>query len=440
MLIPGYWSIHLIRLCRVPSIGALRQSPSRLEALPAEVRNKIYRYLLYFRFSEVECPGTAEMDANKSNVNRFASRSYRFHTSILRVNKAISQETRSLFYKNNAFIAITTNRGRIVQQATYSFPIVMDGRLQSFPHFALCSTLTFALESYIQLKYDLTFLMVAHDLPTLIQQLRITLIREPGNLDLNVTLEICPRVFDFMDPARIERVALNPFKELVRVQNVDIRGTVSTSCAEETRAAMMCNPPLGSEILQEAGIIMEKANKCYRTGKMAQAEEYNSLGRELLLRPYTTNVRPDRTIHFGNQLVRQEIPNRLYLGDPSLLLEVAILISSFNLNLLRLAILFGRHQDAISKGISGEMFIDGHLPDYPSDLRAEWRYLRGLNHFHRGNTRYGLTEYGQTVNKMDELKQAEIHLLSALRLAPFSTKIQERLEMVYEKRQKLRLG
>lgn len=381
-----------------------------------------------------------EMDPNKSNVKRFASRSYRFYTSILRVNKAISQETRSLFYGDNAFIAIATNSGRIVQQATYSFPIIMDGRFQSFPHFALCSTLTFASESHIQRECDLTFLMVAHDLPTLIQQLRITIIREPGNLDLNVTLETCPKVFDFMDPAQIERVALNPFKEFVRVQNVDIRGNISTSCAEETRAAMMCTPPLGSEILHEAGIIMEKANECYRTGKMAEAEEYNHFGRELLLRPYATNVRPDRSLQFGNQIVRQEIPNRLYLGDQSLLLEVAILISHYDLNLLRLAILFGRHQDAMSKGISGEMFIDGHLPNYPSDLRAEWRYLRGLNHFHRANTPFGLTEYGQMANKLDELRQAEFYLSTALRLTPFSTKIQERLEMVYEKRQKLRLG
>lgn len=143
--------------------------------LPGELRNDVYRYLLSTKRTKhvvassvgVSSPlfqSAREVTNSSMQDSAFAMAypkySYAFSLSILRVNRQINREAASIFYGENAFVAITsTTRAmpmiflpKVVSyclikdgEATESGNYVMSIRLTSHKHCSYCLLSSFVL-------------------------------------------------------------------------------------------------------------------------------------------------------------------------------------------------------------------------------------------------------------------------------------------------------
>lgn len=80
--------------------------------IPRELRDQIYGYLLDSAYTRV----TRYPDGFDDTKDSFTSQSYKFHTQILAVNRAIHDEAEEYLYKNNIFIVASFDWPNFIQE------------------------------------------------------------------------------------------------------------------------------------------------------------------------------------------------------------------------------------------------------------------------------------------------------------------------------------
>ena len=201
---------------------------SAFERLPREIRDRIYTNLLV-SIAVKNTPANCEL------------LTYHFTTAILAANHNISNETRTVFFKHNVFIIISTNCSALFHSLDLeSVPVVSKHRFEPFQQHHLRVHLEFSVEP----DKLAAFLMVVEDLPRLARLLPMLNLKIPlGKAkDAKVRLQLRgsklnpPAVADFP----LQKRLLEPFKMVHGGMSwVKLTGDVDPAYREEVLQAMM---------------------------------------------------------------------------------------------------------------------------------------------------------------------------------------------------------
>ncbi|KAI9799613.1 MAG: hypothetical protein M1833_003928 [Piccolia ochrophora] len=254
-----------------PSDGA---SKSLLLSLPPELRNDIYRRLLSADYVEAR--------DSKSKTRRS-----KYSPAILGTNRQLYREASSILIDENAFVLVITNQhglaARLYEKCRFN-RIVSDHDLDNFPHSALVVNLRW--EAAVEESdgpwepEDDYLLLLRRDLDDFISAFLGLYFQ--GYMDIDdmfLELTLCSKTgAESMrrptDPPTIhpdERFFLEPFRKIVGIDDVSVRGAVTPSYAEDLHSKLTSRKYTAEEIFAFALAIKAQGNAAHRAGDMKLA-------------------------------------------------------------------------------------------------------------------------------------------------------------------------
>ena len=341
---------------------------SRFERAPGEIRNQIYKYLLSSEYATIV--KKKKSDHTQEQLNeieylgtesfQFGMKSYKYSTAIFCTNKTIGRESRFFFYHENRFVKLVTNSIDILSCATVNVPVVYEKDAEKFSRHVYEAVIVARPRprAFVQAeRRHHEVVLVANDVPIFIEHLRIIEASEGPGFTLQASLRM--RTSPTARAAKkMERLVLEPFKELVRVARCQVVGARDRRYAIEVENAMLRRPPIGPDIIK----LCERVRK---ESLSAGGDDYVRLVYGQYLRAITLFYK-----------CLGILPSSVEV-DPQTRNEIQALTAEYMLELSLFLVNHELFSKAVEFAEDGVKFIEG-FPDFPSQLRARAQMQLGL--------------------------------------------------------------
>ena len=199
---------------------------SSSERLPVELRKEILRYLLL-------------SDRVRQPLNKYGVRDYSFQPAVLRVNRRLSIEAKSILYGENAFVRVTFHRqpGGSDSMTNHEVAFLQNGNMSRFDKHVVSIDIRPDRLSPLRDR-DNHFLLMKQDVPKFTRYLRIMDIGNP--LFYHFKFEVCSTFSGGTLSLSDQKAIREPFKIVTGtelIQTVAITGNADETVVKNVSQA-----------------------------------------------------------------------------------------------------------------------------------------------------------------------------------------------------------
>jgi len=343
-------------------------SVSLLERMPGEIRNQIYRYLLSVEYATiVKRDTTGYFEERIVETSHLGNQSYKFSTSILRLNKNIAHESQDFFYHRNRFVRISTNSKAVFSCATNHVPVVCQHAAIKFEGHLLnavvhCNATDIRPDIY-------QTVLVGKDVPTFIEHLQVAELSwaagrghpPHSHLEVRLKLRTGHETGHVVDQ---ERAVLAPWEELVRVGRCQVSGCIDFGYARELAYSMIRWLPVAPDIIE----FCEKIR--------TQSKNAGEADLSLLHDQYLSALNRFRVVLKSRGDVR-------IVGGPETVMRLHTLIVLYLMELSLVLVKSGDFDGAVGWAENAIVYLAEHIPECPPKDKARLYFQLGLIHMRK---------------------------------------------------------
>ena len=395
--------------------------------LPGEIRNRIYRYLLSYKYaavtSKVSNKQLCELSRVPLTVLTEQRSTYHFHTVIFRLNKAINYESQDFFYNENKFVVVSSNLTSQLHKATEEVPFITCHASQTISLALLNFRFAgYSVEEAIQ-PFEITpkftsIMFPAAYLPRFIACLRVSfLMKLPQSYEIRADITLQPKNRYFGEKEQTTKLLLDPFKKLVRISDVTVVGCSENTYLDTLCSLMKSTPSILPEIFLECERLRARGERL--------AAEGDFLGVSLV---YARACKFIMNAFYFCQFVMEDYVSVLdngWFAHPNILQELETIQVEFLARRAFGDMCLGNYNTSIECGMSASRGDTDVVRSYLPNLKALIHFYLAEAYLGRARSipSDGLMNRTRLVEQKRDIHQAELELELALNLDPYSSNL-----------------